>query len=80
MEALACGLPLLVTADTGIADAVRDTSAGAVVTRSPDDIARGLLDILAKRDAMASAAVALTPRFDLNAATARWLDLYRELA
>jgi hypothetical protein len=29
---------------------------------------------------MAAAAIALTPRFDLNAATARWLDLYRELA
>jgi UDP-glucose:(heptosyl)LPS alpha-1,3-glucosyltransferase len=80
LEALACGLPLLVTADTGIADAVRDNKAGAVVTRAPDDIARGLLDILADREAMAAAAIALTPRFDLNAATARWLDLYRELA
>ena len=46
IEALACGLPLLVTADTGTADAVRDNKAGVVVTRSPDDIARGLLDIL----------------------------------
>ena len=80
LEALACGLPLLVTADTGIADAVRDSGAGVVVTRSPDDIARGLLNILAKRESMAKAAIALTPRFDLNAATARWLDLYRELA
>jgi UDP-glucose:(heptosyl)LPS alpha-1,3-glucosyltransferase len=80
LEALACGLPLLVTADTGIADAVRDSGAGAVVTRSPDDIARGLLDIVAKRDAMSKAAMTLTPRFGLDAATARWLDLYRELA
>jgi UDP-glucose:(heptosyl)LPS alpha-1,3-glucosyltransferase len=80
LEALACGLPLLVTADTGIADAVRDHGAGAVVTRSPDDIGQGLLDILANREAMAKAAIALTPRFDLNAATTRWLDLYRELA
>jgi UDP-glucose:(heptosyl)LPS alpha-1,3-glucosyltransferase len=80
LEALACGLPLLVTADTGIADAVRDAGAGVVVTRSPDDIARGLLDILARRDVMARAAIALTPRFDLDAATARWLELYRELA
>jgi UDP-glucose:(heptosyl)LPS alpha-1,3-glucosyltransferase len=80
LEALACGLPLLVTADTGIADAIRDSSAGAVVTRAPDDIARGLLDILAARNTMSKAAIALTPRFDLNAATARWLDLYRELA
>jgi UDP-glucose:(heptosyl)LPS alpha-1,3-glucosyltransferase len=80
LEAVACGLPLVVTADTGIADAVRDGGAGAVVTRSPDDIARGLLDALAGREAMAKAAAALTPRFDLNAAASRWLDLYRELA
>lgn len=80
LEALACGLPLLVTADTGIADAVRDSGAGVIVTRSPDDIARGLVDVVAHRDAMAKAAVSLAPRYDLNAATAQWLDLYRELA
>lgn len=80
LEALACGLPLLVTADTGIADAVRDSGAGVVVTRSPDDIARGLSKIVAQRDAMAKAAASLAPRFDLNATTAQWLNLYRELA
>jgi UDP-glucose:(heptosyl)LPS alpha-1,3-glucosyltransferase len=80
LEALACGLPLVVTTDTGIADAVRDSGAGAVVTRSPYDIAEGLLDVLARREAMAKAAAALTPRFDQHSATARWLDLYRELA
>jgi UDP-glucose:(heptosyl)LPS alpha-1,3-glucosyltransferase len=80
LEALACGLPLLVTADTGIADAVRDNGAGAVVTRSPDDIAGGLLNILSRRETMAKAAGALTSRFDLHATTTRWLDLYRELA
>jgi UDP-glucose:(heptosyl)LPS alpha-1,3-glucosyltransferase len=80
LEALACGLPLLVTADTGIADAVRDSGAGTVVTRSPDDIARGIAGIVVHRDAMTKAAVSLAPRFDLGAATAHWLDLYRELA
>lgn len=80
LEALACGLPLLVTADTGIADAVRENRAGAIVTRSPDDIARGVVKILAQRDAMSSAAIALSARFELEATTARWLELYRELA
>jgi UDP-glucose:(heptosyl)LPS alpha-1,3-glucosyltransferase len=79
LEALACGLPLLVTADTGIADAVRASGAGVIVTRSPDDIARGLSEIVAQRDAMAKAAASLAPRFDLNATTAQWLNLYREL-
>jgi UDP-glucose:(heptosyl)LPS alpha-1,3-glucosyltransferase len=80
LEALACALPLLVTADTGIADAVRDSGAGLVVSRNPDDIAGGLMTILAKPAEMAKAAAALTPRFDLSFATARWLALYRELA
>jgi UDP-glucose:(heptosyl)LPS alpha-1,3-glucosyltransferase len=80
LEALACGLPLLVTADTGIADAVRESGAGVIVTRSPDDIARGISGIVARRDEMAKAAASLAPRYDLNASAARWLDLYRELA
>jgi UDP-glucose:(heptosyl)LPS alpha-1,3-glucosyltransferase len=80
IEALACGLPLLVTADTGIADAVRESGAGVIVTRAPDDIARGLSGIVAQRDAMAKAAALLAPRFDLNTTTAQWLNLYRELA
>jgi UDP-glucose:(heptosyl)LPS alpha-1,3-glucosyltransferase len=80
LEALACGLPLVVTADTGIADAVREHDAGVVVTRSPDDIAHGLLAALAKRNEMAEAAATLARQFDLAAMTQRWLSLYRDLA
>jgi UDP-glucose:(heptosyl)LPS alpha-1,3-glucosyltransferase len=80
LEAIACGLPLLVTADTGVAEAVRDSGAGLVVNRNPDDIAAGLMTILARPLEMATAARTLAPRFDLSFATARWLALYRELA
>lgn len=80
LEALACGLPLLVTPDTGIAEAVLGGGAGLVVSRNPDDIAGGLMTILANPAAMAKAALALAPRFDLSFAAARWLALYRELA
>jgi UDP-glucose:(heptosyl)LPS alpha-1,3-glucosyltransferase len=80
LEALACGLPLVVTADTGIADAVRERNAGVIVTRSPDDIARGLLAVMSKRAEMTDAAAALARRFDLAETTQRWLSLYRELA
>jgi UDP-glucose:(heptosyl)LPS alpha-1,3-glucosyltransferase len=80
LEALACGLPVLATADTGIADALRESGAGLIVTRDPDSIAAGITAILGKRAEMATAARALAPRFDLAAATARWLALYRELA
>jgi UDP-glucose:(heptosyl)LPS alpha-1,3-glucosyltransferase len=80
LEALCCGLPLLVTADTGVADLVREQGAGAVVTREPDSIAAGLVSVLGQRAMMARAVAALAPRFDLRATTARWLDLYREVA
>lgn len=79
LEALACGLPVLVTADTGIAEPVRETGAGVVATRAPEHIAHGLCTMLAQRSEMAEAASALAPRFDLAAATAQWLALYREL-
>jgi UDP-glucose:(heptosyl)LPS alpha-1,3-glucosyltransferase len=80
LEALACGLPLVVTVDTGVADAVKDGGAGVVTTRAPDDIAAGIVTVLGKRDDMAKGAEALKRRFDLSIATARWLALYRELA
>jgi UDP-glucose:(heptosyl)LPS alpha-1,3-glucosyltransferase len=80
LEALACGLPLLVTPDTGIADAVRSSGAGLIVNRNADDVAAGLMTILARPLEMANAARALAPRFDHSFATARWLALYRELA
>lgn len=79
LEALACGLPILVTEDAGIAAPVREAGAGIVVTRAPEHIAEGLCAILAQRGDMAAAVSTLAPRFDLASATAQWLALYREL-
>jgi UDP-glucose:(heptosyl)LPS alpha-1,3-glucosyltransferase len=80
LEALACGLPVVTTADTGIAEAVAEAKAGAIVTRDPQSIVEGLAAVAGQKAAMSSAARALAQRFDLNAAMARWLALYRELA
>jgi UDP-glucose:(heptosyl)LPS alpha-1,3-glucosyltransferase len=80
LEALACGLPVVTTADTGIAEAVHEAKAGAVVSRDPDSIAAGIASVIAARANTTAAALALAQRFDLRAATARWLALYRELA
>lgn len=80
LEALACGLPVVTTADTGVADAVAGAGAGCIVTRDPDSIVHGLAAAFGRRPAMASAASALAQRFSLEQATAHWLSLYRELA
>jgi UDP-glucose:(heptosyl)LPS alpha-1,3-glucosyltransferase len=80
LEALACGLPVVTTADTGIAEHVEANGAGEIVTRNPDSIAGGLAAAVTARVRMGKNAVRIAPRFDLDAATARWLALYRELA
>jgi UDP-glucose:(heptosyl)LPS alpha-1,3-glucosyltransferase len=79
LEALACGVPLALTADTGTADVIQGSGAGEIVTRRPESIARGLLSILRAHGQMAAKAAALESRFDAAAATARWMALYREL-
>lgn len=79
LEALNCGLPLLVTGSTGIADAVREHNAGVVISRDPQALAAGLVSMFANRAAMAAEAAKLAPRFDLAAKTQQWLALYAEL-
>jgi len=80
LEALACGLPVITTPDTGIAEYVDANGVGAVVTRDPASIAEGLVAAWNARLRMGRNAAALAPRFDINDATKRWLALYRELA
>lgn len=78
LEALACGLPAVVTPDTGIASHIAATGAGAVASRNADDLSAALATVIADLPASADKARALAPRFDLTAATNRWRDLYRD--
>lgn len=80
LEALACGLPIVTTADTGVAEHIEAAAAGVVVTRDPESIAAGMQAAATKRADMSANAAALSLRFELKAATARWLALYRELS
>lgn len=79
LEALAAGLPVVTTPDTGAADAVAESDAGVVAPADPDAIAAGLARVLAGREAYAARARAASLAFDAGAATRRWLDLYRTL-
>ncbi len=78
LEALASGLPAVVTPDTGIAGHIAATGAGAVASRHPDDLSAALASVIADLPARADKARTLAPRFDLTAATNRWRDLYRD--
>lgn len=80
LEALACGLPVVTCEGAGIAAHVAATGAGAVVTREPEDIARGLVEVVARLSAAREAALGLRPSLDLGLAVERWRGLYREMA
>jgi len=78
LEALASGLPAVVTSDTGIAVHIAEAGAGAIAGRNPDDLAAALASVIADLPAHAEKARALAARFDLADATHRWRNLYRE--
>lgn len=80
LEALAAGLPVIVTPDTGIAIHVAQSGAGAVASRDPEDLAAALATVISDLPACKGHASALAPRFDLAAATERWRQLYAEFA
>lgn len=80
LEAVASGVPVLTTADAGIADHLTASGAGAIATRDPDDLAAGIAGLLDHAKAAREAAVALRGHFDLSRKTEEWLALYRQFA
>jgi UDP-glucose:(heptosyl)LPS alpha-1,3-glucosyltransferase len=79
IEAIACGLPVVTTADAGIADHVEETGAGAVAIREPDALAVAIASVLVRLEAASAAARALRLRFDVAQKTREWITLYREV-
>ena len=80
LEALASGLPVVTTADAGIADAIAESGAGKVTTRDPEALADAIAAVLGDLGAARQAALALRPRFALRETVAKWLELYDELS
>ncbi len=80
LEALASGLPVVTTADAGIADAIAETGAGKVTSRDPEALADAIAAVLGDLGAARQAALALRPRLALPQAVAKWLELYGALS
>ncbi|MBX3570310.1 MAG: glycosyltransferase family 4 protein [Rhizobiaceae bacterium] len=80
LEAIACGLPVVTTADAGIFEAIAETGAGAVTDRQPEALAAAIAATLSRLGDAGAAARALRGRFDLRQATERWLEFYRTMA
>jgi glycosyltransferase involved in cell wall biosynthesis len=79
LEALAAGVPAVITDDTGPSELVRNAGAGIVTDGSPEQLAAGVLRLLdgAAWAPAADAALRLaTERFGLPAVAARLAEIY----
>lgn len=79
LEALCCGLPVIVTEGVGLAETVVAEHAGVLVRREPDDIARGIREALQQLTTMSRNAHALAQRYDMAIAMKKWQALYQTL-
>ncbi len=79
IEALACGTPVVIPDVGGAREVVRDGSAGRIVARTPDDIARGVAELLATPPAQADVA-ANAERFSWDANAAALAEIYAKAA
>lgn len=83
IEALACGLPLVVTDVPGNEDIVRDTSAGLIVrSRDPEQMARGLNELVkdaGRRKELSDIAMKKVVDYDWSAVAKRYVRVYRNV-
>lgn len=79
IEALACGTPLVIPDIGGAREVLDTTTAGRIVERSPEAIARALAEILAN-PASQEAVAASAARFSWDANAAALADIYGNLA
>jgi glycosyltransferase involved in cell wall biosynthesis len=83
IEALACGLPLVVTDVPGNKDIVQDTGAGIIVrSKDPEDMAQGLkalIDDEQKRAILSAVAIEKAPSFDWKIIAQRYVQVYQNV-
>jgi glycosyltransferase involved in cell wall biosynthesis len=82
-EALAAGLPCLVSRGVALADQIENAGAGIVVGTSPADVAAGIESMLSNEHAMTAMSVAArtlaTSAFSIETMGARLEALYRDI-
>lgn len=79
VEAMACGCPVVCSGRGSLAEVAGD-AARIIDPESPDDIARGLADVLADGDTWRKRGLAWARRFDWNLCAEATARLYREAA
>jgi glycosyltransferase involved in cell wall biosynthesis len=83
IEAMACGLPLVVTDVPGNADLVRDTGAGIIVrSKDPEDMAQGLNTLIndtETRKALSALAIEKAASYDWKVVAQRYARVYHQV-
>jgi UDP-glucose:(heptosyl)LPS alpha-1,3-glucosyltransferase len=77
LEALAAGLPVVTTPDTGVAEAVATADAGVVAAADPDALAAAIERIRSDLAGFSARAERLARNYDAEVAWAAWRAFYR---
>jgi glycosyltransferase involved in cell wall biosynthesis len=79
LEALCSALPVVVTDAVGIANAIKQHSAGAGCDKQAASIAQALQHVWQNQEAMSKNALNLSKNYDIAKASQQWLELYNAL-
>ena len=79
LEALCCGLPIIITDAVGLADKVREAKAGVICEKEAGSIALAIEHCWESLSTYSKNARQLSKKYDISIANQKWLDLYNRL-
>ena len=79
LEALCCGLPIVLTKDVGLAPHIEKNRAGVICRKNKQSISDALMKAWEKRKLLSKNALRASKAFDIKIKNKEWLHLYNEL-
>jgi len=79
LEALCCGLPIVLTKDVGLAPYIEKNLAGVICSKDKHSIADALMQAWKKRKLFSKNALKIIKAFDIKIKNKEWFNLYSEL-